>query len=177
MDATILIAIAIVAVIALVVLLVIIKSKQQAAKRKSEMQEVFDHMVAEEGLSISQKEILTNKILAIDELKMILLFVHNLNGVQYDVIQLATINDCKVTRKGTRIVENTKSGKPLSEEHISEIQLSLLLENRSVIDIPVYIEVYDGLLEKQNLTAVAEKWQDIIRKALINPNTAASLRR
>ncbi|RYD56244.1 MAG: hypothetical protein EOP56_12995 [Sphingobacteriales bacterium] len=167
MDGTLLIALAIVGFIALIVAAVTIKSQKQAAKRKSDMLDVFNRIVAEEQLTISQKEMLKHRIFGIDELKMVLIVVQSNEDVHYDIIQLSLLTGCHLKHGGTKITERSKSGKRTSEEHVSEIFLSLTLENKAVIDIPVYKELYDGILEKQNLAKFGERWQGIIRKSLI----------
>lgn len=167
MDGTILIALVIMGFIALIVAIVTMKSQQQTAKRKVEMLDVFNRIVLEEKLNISNKEILRHSIFGIDEVQKVLLVVQNHNDVQYDIIRLNVINDCHVKRSGTRITEQKKSGKKVSEEHINQVFLSLTLESKPVVDILVYSELHDGILEKQNLTVVAEKWKDIVRRILV----------
>lgn len=166
MNGTILIALGIVGPIAIIVALIAINSKREAAKRKSELLETFNRIVAEQNLTISVRDILKHRILAMDMVRGTLIFVQNHGEVKYDLIQLAMIDDCKIKRLGTRITEEKKSGRSVSEEHINEISLSLISAGKQVIDIPVYSELQDGLLERMDLAGVAEKWRNIIHNAL-----------
>lgn len=162
MDGTMWIATGIVGFITLIVVFVAIKSKSVATKRKLEMLNTFNRIVADEKLIISQKEILNNKILAIDETKKIAVFIVNHGEVQYDIIQLEMISDCKIKSIGSKMIGKNKSGRTMSEEYVNEIYLSLIAANRSVKDVPIYNEVQDGVLEKMALNAIAQKWRGII---------------
>ncbi len=162
MDGTMWIAIGIVGFITLMMVLVAIKSKSVATKRKLEMLDTFNRIVADEKLFISQKEILNNKILAIDETQKIAVFVVNHGEVKYDIIQLEMISDCKIKSIGSKLTEKKKNGRTMSEEYINEIYLSLIAANKSVKDVPIYNEVQDGVLEKMTLIDVADKWRSII---------------
>lgn len=162
MDGTMWIAIVIVGFITLMMVLVAIKSKSVATKRKLEMLDTFNRIVADEKLFISQKEILNNKILAIDETQKIAVFVVNHGEVKYDIIQLEMISDCKIKSMGSKLTEKKKNGRTMSEEYVNEIYLSLIAANKSVKDVPIYNEVQDGVLEKMTLIDVADKWRSII---------------
>lgn len=162
MDGTMWIALGIVGFIVFVVILVAMKFKSKAVKRKLEMLDTFNRIVAGEKLVISQKEMLSNKILAIDETKKIAVFVVNHEEVQYDIIELSMIDDCKIKSMGSKMTEKKKNGRTITEEYVNEVYLSLTAANKSVKDVPIYNEVHDGVLEKMTLTSVAKKWREII---------------
>lgn len=162
MNGTMWIALGIVGFITLIVILVAIKSKSMATKRELKMLDIFNRIVADEKLIVTQKEILGNKILAIDEVQKIAVFVLNTGDVQYDIIQLAMINDCKIKSTGSRVVEKKKNGQTKAEEYVNEVSLSLIAANNSVKDVQIYNEVHDGILEKMALIAIAEKWRGIL---------------
>src|SRR5688572_4687618 len=123
MDGTMWIALGIVGSLTLIVILITIKSRSQALKRKVAMLDTFNRIVAEERLVIHQKEVLKNRILAIDEADTTLIFVQNHSEIRYDIIQLTMINDCKIKCLGSKITQKQKNGQSKSEEHISEIVL------------------------------------------------------
>lgn len=162
MNGTMWIALGIVGFITLIIILVAIKSKSMATNRKLEMLDTFNRIVADEKLIITQKEILSNKILAIDEARKIAVFVVNVGEVQYDIVQLEMINVCKIKSTGSRVIEKKKNGQAKTEEYVNEVCLSLIAANNSVKDVRIYNEAQDGILEKMPLIAIAEKWRGIL---------------
>lgn len=165
MSGTILIAIAMVGAIVLTVFLFIIHGKKQKAKKQAELRRTFKQAGEENGLLISYKEEHSNMILAIDELKMLLLFTrHDNEAVQNEIIPLERVTDCFVKKTGVKI---TNGGKGVAEEHVSAVHLSFKFMNAADADLLIYNEVHDGLFEKIPLTRLAENWQQRIKETLI----------
>ncbi len=163
----ILIALMVLGIVALVVVAITLKAKKQDVTRQQEMAETFRRIISDEHLHIHHISVLRHKILGIDELKMVLVFVQNHGDIRYDIIEFGNVHDCIVKKATRRRMGIPKMGNQLFEGHICGIDLSLQSDGKTVIDIPIYSEPRDGIKEKSNLTAVAEEWQGLIRNALI----------
>lgn len=164
MTGTLPIAFALVGAIALIIFLFVIHSKRQKAKIQLQMQSLFDQAVQENGLLVSYKEAHPNMILAIDELKMLLLFTrHDNEKATSEVIPLAQVTDCFVKTTG-RIIKGSK-GTP--EEHVDEVSLSFTFAGAADADVQIYKEAQHGLFEKIPMTRLAERWRQRIKDTII----------
>jgi hypothetical protein len=163
MSGTLMIAAAIVITIAAAVILLLKFTKRDLARQEAEMRSAFEQVVDEQKLTISDKDGNRNTIIAIDELKMLLLFIkYTGNTVTYELIPLTRVTDCIVKRK---CPPNSPERK--DDEYLTETHLSFKLINNATIDLPVYKESQDGLYERAHLDEMARRWQSKIKRTLI----------
>ena len=148
MDGTILIAAIMLGIIGFVVLLFIMQSRRMNDKKKNEMLQVYNSLVTKNDLDILEEDKLANRILAIDPIKKVFVFVYNFSEPVYDIIRLDNSIVCKVKSTGSRIAIKKGKGQTLYEEHISDIYLSFMSKGNLIMDVPVYNEIHDGLLRK-----------------------------
>lgn len=167
MNGTILIAMIMLSVIGFVVLLFAVQSRRMNDKKKNEMLQVYNSLVTKNDLDIIEEDKLANRIFAIDPVKKVFVFVYNFSEPVYDIIRLDNSMVCKIKSTGSKIAIKKGKGKTSYEEHISDIYLSFMSKGNLIIDVPVYNEIHDGLLEKMNLLAIAEKWQQKINTVVL----------
>lgn len=130
------------------------------------MLDVLSKISTAYGLEPDRQEVYHNKILALDSQRRFFVFVHREEEVSGEAIDLSNVIECKVEKLTTRISRLRKGNKPEIEESVCKVQLSFLLKDRSEKCVTIYSEIGDGLFEQQELIAVAEKWQHIIRDVI-----------
>jgi hypothetical protein len=154
-----LIALAIVVTVALAALLFIVNTRRHAAGIKAQMRSALYELTQKNQLDINHKDEHPNMIIAVDELKMALLFIKYRNDTVYnEVISLAHVTACNLKGAG--------NGTRSSAEN-SEVYLSFRFLDNTTTDLLMYKEAEDGMFEKLKLTELAGKWQAYVKKALI----------
>lgn len=158
-------AVLIVTAITLIIFLLVLWAKRQAGKSKGQMNDTLNKMIKELLLNISEQEVFHNKILALDSSRHFII-VHKADEITSNIIDLDNVIDCKVKKLTTQVSKLRKGEQIKTEEYIRKIQLSFLMKDRSETDVTIYSEIEDGMFELATLTAVAEKWQAKITKAM-----------
>lgn len=163
MNSILWIATSIVVALTLIVILFVRQGKKQAAIKKQKLMDALQDAIEEKRLNIEYQDILHNRIIALDIKKRMLAFVDWQNDIPHvTIIDIEGLNNCNLLRLGNKITEQTKSGKKISEEYVTELQLEFISKSGTV-NLIMYSEMVDGILEKQVLNDVANKWQQRIK--------------
>lgn len=165
MNETYFIALIIIVVITVSIALFVFQSRKISKRRTAEMTDIYNDIVLKDKLNIVVEEKTDSKIFALDPLKKVFVFVYNYDQPVYDIVRLNNIYDCIVKKTGNRI-EVSAGRKTLAEEHVTEVYLSFVLNDKSVTDIPVYNEIRDSIGEKMKLTALATDWQKKLKAVI-----------
>lgn len=142
------------------------QSRKKSRIKRNKMQQIYDNTVSKHVLKPDHKEILANKIFAIDLSKKVLFFSYHFDDLKHDAIRLEDVKQCVVKMTGTKTKQIGKAQKAVYEEQIDWVYISIILRNNTTVDIPVYSELYDGVLERVFLTSIADKWKKIINSAI-----------
>lgn len=155
--------------ITLMVGVILIQTKRNAKRQRNEMMSVYKQIVDDDHLMISEEEILADKILAVDPLKKVFVFVHNQDQSRdepvYDIISLSGLSGCQVEKKGTSFVTKY-NGHPATELHVNEVHLSFMARDSVFTSLRVYNAVFDGQQDYLSLTKTAENWQQKLNKLI-----------
>lgn len=157
MSSTLLISLFVLLPLAIIIMVILVNSKKRVKRKKNEMLDAYRKIVAESQLSITDEQVLYNKIMAIDPQKKVFIFLRNHDNPVYDVVYLDRLSGCQVERKGTTL-NSRRNGKLVPELHVNEIYMSLLLHDATVMNLQVYSEILDGQQEYVTLTKLAEDW-------------------
>jgi hypothetical protein len=73
------------------------------------------------------------------------------------LIKLKDVASCAVVSSGKEVRNN--EGRRTNEDYSKDLSISLNLNNRSVIDLPIYNEMLDGPLDRPPLMKLARVWE------------------
>jgi hypothetical protein len=158
MNETLFIAVAIILSVSIVVVLLSRQAGKVKRLKKDEMLGVYKEIVSGNNLHISEEVILPTRVLAIDAANKVFVSVYYHTVPVYDVVRLDNRVSCKVKKIGDKNPGQDKKT-PTTGNNVKEVYLSFTMSGGSEINVPIYNEVYDGILDKMDLTAIAEDWQ------------------
>ena len=166
MNSTNLVAIIVVGAIMAVVSIFVLISRRQARQKVAAMRGAYQALLQEHNHTPTEEEEFPHRILALDNVKRVLIAVQPASEKPYEVVPLIDIADCRVRKEGLSLKNKRGNGKSWTEDHINGISLSLLQINGHAIDVPIYSEILDGQEEKIILHQKAVKWQERIKAVL-----------
>ena len=165
--ASILIAGAIIAFLVIICVVLVSINNNQRYKMAMELATRFDEFGERHNLSFSDKEILENFTIGLDELRKKLIVVRNA-GNEYDrqVVDLKEVKSCSRKRIYKRVDMGT-SKTPRYESHIDKIVLEFdYIDKREPLSISFYEALEDHLLPMIELEQKAESWEIILKKTI-----------
>lgn len=158
MSGTLLISMFVFLPLVIIVSVILINSNKNKKRRKSEIENVYEHIVSEDQLKITEELILFNKIFALDPIKKVFVFLHDHDEPIYDIINLNGLSGCQIEIKGTNLVTKDQ-GKLVSELHVNELYMSFMSRDTVFAKLRICSEILDGQKEYAALTKVAEDWE------------------
>jgi uncharacterized protein YpmB len=164
----IIVAILIAIIVAIALTLVSINNKHRK-KAAFELVARFNELGEKNKLSFSQKEMLENLILGLDELrKKLLVLSRSENKFDLQVINLREIKHCS-RKKLYKTINMGTVKKQQHETHIDKIVLEFDFEDkRAPVQVPFYEAGRSHLLEISDLGRKAESWEKIITRSINN---------
>ncbi len=158
MNETLFIAVAIILSVSIVVVLLSRQAGKAKRLKKDEMLGVYKDIVSGNNLNISEEVILPTRVLAIDAAHKAFVSVYYHTVPVYDVVRLDNRVSCRVKKVGDNNSGKDKAA-PVTGNNVKEVYLSFTMSGGTEINVPFYNEVYDGILDKMDLVAMAEEWQ------------------
>jgi hypothetical protein len=156
-------------ILILVIIILILVSINNNNRKKTVMELVdrFNESGRRNNLSFTQKEMMENFIIGLDEIRMKLFVLRN-ESSQYDfqVIDLKEIKSCS-KKKVYKSVNMGTIKKERFENHIDKIVLQFdFLDNRAPIQIAFYESGEDHVFKMPELERKAGSWAVIVSQTL-----------
>jgi hypothetical protein len=163
---TILFALGIIFLIAVAIALIALYGRMATRKKKAELTDLYNHIVFNHSLDITIQDRFTNRLIAVDEVKKILLYIDNSQALNVQLIKLKDVAHCKIGNSGIEVIERKSQGRSALEDHSKDLSITIVLRNRSVIDLPIYNEMQDGPLQRSRLMDLAGTWVSRINTSI-----------
>jgi hypothetical protein len=163
---TLLIALAIIGSLAAIITLLIMMAKRQGRHRNKQLQDAYLAQLAQHNLNPEFSQVFDHRILALDTVRGVFVFVQQNEAQPFAVINLSDISDCKLWKDGVQISRKRGNRPEAVEEYISAVGLSFTRKSGVATNIPIYTEVLDGIEQKITLHKAAEQWVERITRAL-----------
>lgn len=158
MVQTILFAMGIILLMGAAITIFVVYGRMAARKKKKQLSDLYNHVVFNHSLDITTKDAFANRLIAMDEAKKMLLYIDNSQGGKVHLIKLKDVAHCNVVSPGAG--QNRKNGGGgISEDHSKDLSISLVLKNRSAVDLEIYNEMQDGPQHRPQLMKLAKAWQ------------------
>lgn len=162
---TLLVALAVVGGIAAFIFLCIFITRRQSKQKKQRLAESYESLLALHEINPDFSQTFEHRIFAFDSNRRIFAFVQNEDSFPWAVIELNDVSECKLWKSGIQISIKNKQNQN-AEEHISSIGLLFSYKNGTVIHVPFYTEVLDGIAEKLPLNKATEHWLSRLKAAM-----------
>lgn len=149
----------------LAVAALIYANRKQNRKELQIIENEMNTAVTQGKLTIGEKVVFRNRIVALDAVKKMLLYIKLEKGeAKFDLIDLEQVHSCEVVKTGNKwIATGKKAARPV-EEHINAINLQLHASNNISFSINFYNEMEDDASEMKALSHKAIQWRDTIKE-------------
>ena len=151
MDATVYIAIFIIAIFILFGLALSWRNHHNKRKTKNKLLEEFDAFVMSHDLAMDKKQTLNKNMIGIDRLNLKLVFLDKSGETsQFHLIDLEDILTCQLISQ-----KNSSNG------HINHISLNFTFKQKKMpdINIPFYDALHDDVFKMMRLSKEASYWE------------------
>ncbi|HTN18788.1 MAG TPA: hypothetical protein VL092_13970 [Chitinophagaceae bacterium] len=152
--------------IALIVFALVYKAKKNTKKQRLRFEEHLARTAAQHHLSWTTTEISRPRALAWSADKKILFFMDfpDERG-RHHVIDMNHVAHCRLSEEWST-AEFVKGKK--AERHVTGLNLVLFMQDKNTIELPLYREAEDGVLERARLSDKAAFWLQLIQPELKN---------
>lgn len=150
--------------IALIVFALVYKAKKNTKQQRLRFEEHLARAAAQHHLSWTITDISRQRALAWSADKKILFFMDfpDERG-RHHVIDMNHVAHCRLSEEWSTAVQGKKT-----ERHVTGLKLVLFMQDKNTIELPLYREAEDGVLERARLSDKAAHWLQLIQPELQN---------
>lgn len=152
--------------IALIVFALVYKAKKNTQQQRLRFEEHLARTAEQHHLSWTVTDISRQRALAWSADKKILFFMDcpDEQG-RHHVIDMSHVTHCRLSEEWST-AEFVKGKK--AERHVTGVNLVLFMQDKNTVELPLYRETEDGVLERARLSDKAAYWLQLIQPELKN---------
>lgn len=143
--------------------------KERVRKRLERLVTFFNRLSRAYNLSLSNKEILKDVVIGLDETQKKLLIVqYRKDNYDWHLVKLENVSDCSIRKDHRNINVDSIKGRRF-DEYLNKVLLQVILKDSTEkIEVPFYVFGKNHMAEANDLTEKAIYWKSLVSNVMQN---------